>query len=422
MEYTVTDLGTLGGSTSYADAINNNGQVTGDSYPSSGYPHAFLYSNGVMTDLGTLGGDQASQTGGINAAGVVVGLSYSPTSTAGEAFVYSNGTMAELATTPPGALYGATAINDAGQVVGAGLGPNAYLCTNGTLTNLGALPGTEFTAPVAINDSAQVVGYAEVNAINPPSYTLNHAFLYSNGTMTDLGSLPLPNYWPEDSTANGINASGQIVGVSATSSGYGDYEHAFLYSNGTMTDLGMPPGSYIGSCATGINASGQVVGYAYAGSGGIGTALGGAFVYSGGTMTDLNTLINPASGWALGRANAINDSGQIVGDGINPDGSLHGFLLTPVAPGDANGDGQVDINDLTIVLANFGQTGATWWQGDFTGDGTVDMNNLTTVLSNFGYGVTAHSPASVPEPSALALLALALLAPLVYAWRRRARQ
>ena len=54
MEYTVTDLGTLCWSTSYADAINNNGQVSGDSYPSSGYPHAFLYSNGVMTHLGTL--------------------------------------------------------------------------------------------------------------------------------------------------------------------------------------------------------------------------------------------------------------------------------------------------------------------------------------------------------------------------------
>ena len=64
----------------------------------------------------------------------------------------------------------------------------------------------------------------------------------------------------------------------------------------------------------------------------------------------------------------------------------------------------MDINDLTIVLANFGQTGMAWSQGDFTGDGTVDVNDLTIVLANYGYGVTAPSPSAVPEPSALALL------------------
>ena len=90
------------------------------------------------------------------------------------------------------------------------------------------------------------------------------------------------------------------------------------------------------------------------------------------------------------------------------------FLLTPLEPGDANGDGRVDINDLTIVLTNFGQTGMAWSQGDFIGDDTVDIDDLTIVLSNYGYGVTAPSPAPVPEPSALALLALALLAPSVY--------
>ena len=74
------------------------------------------------------------------------------------------------------------------------------------------------------------------------------------------------------------------------------------------------------------------------------------------------------------------------------------FLLTPLEPGDANGDGRVDINDLTIVLANFGQTGMAWSQGDFTGDGTVDMNNLTIVLANYGYGVTAPSPPPSPSP------------------------
>ena len=61
--------------------------------------------------------------------------------------------------------------------------------------------------------------------------------------------------------------------------------------------------------------------------------------------------------------------------------------LTPTTavalPGDANGDGKVDVNDLTIVLAHFGQTGMTWSQGEFTGDGTVDINDLTIVLANY---------------------------------------
>ena len=54
-------------------------------------------------------------------------------------------------------------------------------------------------------------------------------------------------------------------------------------------------------------------------------------------------------------------------------------------PGDANLDGDVDTNDLTIVLGNFGRTaGVNWIQGDFNGDGRVDMNDLTSVLANFG--------------------------------------
>ena len=89
--------------------------------------------------------------------------------------------------------------------------------------------------------------------------------------------------------------------------------------------------------------------------------------------------------------------------------------------GDANADGRVDINDLTIVLTNYGKTGATWTQGEFTGSGTVDINDLSIVLANFGQ--TAGSPAAMipaPEPSAIALLLAGAACLAAFAWRRRA--
>ena len=90
-------------------------------------------------------------------------------------------------------------------------------------------------------------------------------------------------------------------------------------------------------------------------------------------------------------------------------------------PGDANYDGKVDINDLTVVLADFGRTsGMSWSTGDFTGDGKVDVNDLTIVLSHFGSTVGGAGPlAPVPEPSTIAIAAAALLGLLAFAWRRR---
>ena len=80
---------------------------------------------------------------------------------------------------------------------------------------------------------------------------------------------------------------------------------------------------------------------------------------------------------------------------------LHGFLLTAALPGDANLDGRVDVNDLTIVLSHFGQSGMGWSQGEFTGDGMVDVNDLTIVLSQFGQGLSSPSAGigAVPEPA-----------------------
>jgi probable HAF family extracellular repeat protein len=264
--YTVTDLGV-----GAASGINNSGQVVGE----NGAYDACIWSNGTMTDLGVSG-----EAYGINDSGQVVGQYYTA---AGNwtAFIYSNGVINSLG------IYTANAINNAGQVVGEN-GAGAFLYSNGVMTNLGA------GAATCINNAGQVVGY------NNPG-----AFLYSNGVMSELGTL---GGW---SMALGINDASQVVGCYSTNGG--GVLHAFLYSNGTMTSLG-------GGVAYGINNAGQVVGQ---------NGVNHAFLYSNGVMTDLNSLIDPASGWTLEDANAINDNGQIVGYGIGPDGNADAYLLTP---------------------------------------------------------------------------------------------
>jgi probable HAF family extracellular repeat protein len=302
--YWVTDLGALpSGSYSTASGINNSGQVVGYASTSSGAGHAFLYSGGIMTDLG------ATEATGINNSGQVVGWA-TTSSGASHAFLYSGGIMTDLGTTE------ATGINNSGQVVGfyvVGYPSDkiyAWLYSGGVRTNLGNLPGGTGSYAYGINDNGQVVG----QGYNVSSGQ-QHAFLNSGGTMTDLGTLP---GYPISSIAYGINNNGQVVGASVARTN----SHAFLYSGSTMTDLGTLPGG-TGGVAEGINNSGQVVGYASTSSG-----AGHAFLYSGGIMTDLNSLIPTNSSWTLGFAYGINDNGQIVGQGTSPSGQTHAFLLT----------------------------------------------------------------------------------------------
>ncbi len=118
-----------------ARAINDEGQVVGSSLTSSGETHAFLWQDGEMADLGTLGGS-ASYATGINDQGQIVGYA-TPAGGGQHAFLWQGGVMTDLnSLLSNGAgwtLTTATAINASGQIVGYGRTPSglthAYLLT-----------------------------------------------------------------------------------------------------------------------------------------------------------------------------------------------------------------------------------------------------------------------------------------------------
>lgn len=318
-QYAITDLGTLGGNSSEALAINNSGQVVGVAQLPDGTNRAFLYTNGLMKNFGT----SYSWATNINDQGQVVGEARFPGSNNSYAFLYTNDVTTNLGTLG-GSYSVAYGINNSGQVVGMSRNApvdawdRAFLWSNGVMTDLGTLGGSEGTSEAhAINDNGQIVG----NTSTPSGY---RSFLYSNDVMTNLGTLG--GHYNAQSSASDINDSGQVVGGSFSSASAPDFaNHAYLYNSGTMTDLGTLGGS--DSWARAINNSSQIVGEAS-------TATHGqhAFIYANGVMNDINTLLAPSNpGWTFTRANDINDRGQIVGMGVNPQGQPRAFaILTPI--------------------------------------------------------------------------------------------
>lgn len=218
-QYTITDLGILSGTGSWANSINASGQVVGYANTAAGEfaYRAFLYSGSTMTDLGTLGG-RDSAAHGINDSGQIVG--WAATHDSYHAFLYSGSTMIDLGAFVYNGDSYAWGINASGQIVGwsnSNYGYRAFLYSGSKMIDLGTLGGTNSFAN-GINDSGQVVGEADIAAGGP------HAFLCSGSTMIDLNTLidPASDWTLESATA--INDSGQIVGY-----GYrGGQDHAFL--------------------------------------------------------------------------------------------------------------------------------------------------------------------------------------------------
>lgn len=189
--------------------------------------------------------------------------------------------------------------------------PHAVLYDGKTLVDVGSL-GSGWTYPVSVNSSGAVIG----NSILP--HAGYHGFLYQNGTMTDLGTLGGGN-----SRVRAVNELGQVTGYSDTDHSSMQTSHGFVYANGHMTDLGVLPGK-IYSMGLGINNHGEVVGTSGWSN------QQSAFLYDGTKMLDLNDYLDPSLKLKLTTALAINDSGQILAQGIYRDGDIpYAILLTP---------------------------------------------------------------------------------------------
>jgi probable HAF family extracellular repeat protein len=327
----IEDLGTLGGTNSEGVAINHSGQVTGTADTRAGGGHAFVSTpRRAMIDLGTLGGTQSAGTS-INDAGQITGAASTAGDVATRAFLYSGGTMIDLGTLG-GAGSSGVAINSAGQVAGTSDMPpaffpsccHAFISNSGsTLVDLGTLgdPTVEISFATAINSAGEVSGNGSLGG----EESSTHAFLYENGAMRDLGVLG-----NLDSVAEAMNDLGQVTGESQPPDSNPTVHHAFLYANGRMKDLGILgpdcPLACESSAGHTINDFGEVGGDDFRFD--IGSR---AFIYSNGRMTDLNSLLSPqdANIYTLTDAVAINNVGQILVRGIvNSTNAQHSFVLT----------------------------------------------------------------------------------------------
>lgn len=220
-------VGTIVADVSRAVAINQSGQILVTEAGS-----VYLITNGVrsIVQIGLL---QPYPTS-MNDSGTIVGR-YSVTingTTQNRAFIFANGLATDLGTLPGAINSSARNVNNLGHVVGGALisatAGRAVLWRNGAIIDLGTLPGDTSSTAIAINDNGQIIGTST-------GANGTRGFIWQNGVMSDLGPFGTNKFIePRD-----IDNAGNIVGVarlSATSTIY-DYGYAFAWSSGVYKNL-----------------------------------------------------------------------------------------------------------------------------------------------------------------------------------------
>ena len=366
-KYVVTTLPSLGGTSSGGNSINNLSWAAGYSRLPDRNRHATRWLNGVLTDLGTLGGPNSSVTWNVkNTAGILVGISqtadpeplgeswssaafYSSPNNVGYinlGFVWQNNQMRGLAPFPGGNNGFATGANNLGQVVGwAENGVHDPTCCCGQvlqfrpavwditsadqIQTLPLIPGDTSGTANAINDHGQIVGISGICDQAVGRHSAKHAVLWENGIPTDIyPNAPAP-WW---NTPTAINQRGDVVGFAGDPAYVeGDVVHAFMWTREDgirpLKPLKGRTPKHVDSEAYGINEARQVVGVSCDAEQNDCRAV----IWDHGAYpTDLNDLKGDYSAF-LATAKDINDKGEITGRAFDPaTGALIGYLAMPV--------------------------------------------------------------------------------------------
>jgi probable HAF family extracellular repeat protein len=382
--YTLTDLGPTGNPVSEANYVNNNGFVAGLATVTGGAQHAMLWYEGISGDIGVPGlGGPNSGAGGVNESGLAMGGAETLTKDPNNenfcgygtglqclVFLWQNGVMTALPTLG-GTNAGYGSINKRGQVAGYaeeaavdkdcpgkvavnGLGPQRLYFEpviwgpgKGEIRKLPPLAGDSVGVAFWVNDDGQAVGMSGScqNTVLPgPSAAPHAVFWEKDGSVHDLGNLGGTSNTAVLGAGNAafdINNLGQVSGLSAlpeikSTACPGAPPnplcfpfHPFLWNRETgMRDLGVLPGDFDGA-GLGMNNQGEVVGPSISAPG-LASGSPRVFLWRDGVMHDLNALIPPDSPLYLLVAYGINDVGQIAGFGVQTStGDIHAFLATP---------------------------------------------------------------------------------------------
>ena len=310
----LTDLGTLGGPNSNVtwSVKSDSGIVAGISQTSTPdplgeawssaafYPGAtgtgfinlgFVWENGVMRALPTLGGNNGFATGA-NSRGQVVG--------------WAENAVHDPTCVPPQQLQ---------------FRPVVYGPKGNQISELPLLAGDTSGAATGINEQGQAVGISGICDQAVGRFTAKHALLWDNGKIVDLGNLGAP-WW---NTPTNINQRGDVVGFAgAPNDPDGNFLQAFIWTAaGAMQGLGFLPGD-VHSEAYGINEKRQVVGLSCDADGNC-----RAFIWENGVMRDLNDFKQAGYTARLEQARDINEAGEIAGRSIDSTGVRRAFLATP---------------------------------------------------------------------------------------------